>query len=58
MMMRLIQFLMMTAVAGLLSSCADFGVAKAIPVAPNSQHLYAEGDGAQIMPVLLPDKGL
>lgn len=55
MMMRLIQLLMMAAAAGSLSSCADFGVVKAIPVAPNSQHLYAEGDSAQVMPVLLPE---
>lgn len=55
MMMRLIQLLMTVAAVVSLSSCADFGVVKAIPVAPNSQHLYAEGDGAQVMPVLLPE---
>jgi len=55
MMMKLIQLLMTVAAVGLLSSCADFGVVKALPVAPNSQHLYAEGDGAQVMPVLLPE---
>jgi D-alanyl-D-alanine carboxypeptidase (penicillin-binding protein 5/6) len=55
MMMRLIPILMTVAAVVSLSSCADFGVVKAIPVAPNSQHLYAEGDGAQVMPVLLPE---
>jgi D-alanyl-D-alanine carboxypeptidase (penicillin-binding protein 5/6) len=54
-MMKLFQLLMMLAAVGSLSSCADFGVVKAIPVAPNSQHLYANGDDAQIMPVLLPE---
>lgn len=55
MMMRLIQLLMTVAAAVSLSSCTDFGVVKAIPVAPNSQHLYAEGDGAHVVPVLLPE---
>lgn len=55
MMMRLIQLLMTVAAVVSLSSCADFGVVKAIPVAPKSQHLYAEGDGVQVMPVLLPE---
>ncbi|WP_395717398.1 D-alanyl-D-alanine carboxypeptidase family protein [Prosthecobacter sp.] len=53
--MRLIPILMTAAACVSLSSCADFGVVKAIPVAPNSQHLYAEGDSAQVMPVLLPE---
>lgn len=55
MMMKLIQLLMMTAAVGTLSSCADFGVVRAVPVAPNSQHLYAEGDSGQVMPVMLPE---
>jgi D-alanyl-D-alanine carboxypeptidase (penicillin-binding protein 5/6) len=56
MMMRLIQLLMTGAAAWSLSSCANQGVVRAIPVAPNSQHLYAQGDSAQIMPVLLPEQ--
>ncbi|OYW74288.1 MAG: hypothetical protein B7Z37_18435 [Verrucomicrobia bacterium 12-59-8] len=55
-MMRLIHLLMTGAAAGLLASCADQGVVRAIPVAPNSQHMYAQGDTAQIMPVLLPER--
>lgn len=47
---------MIGAAAGLLASCAEQGVVRAIPVAPNSQHMYAEGDGAQIMPVMLPER--
>jgi D-alanyl-D-alanine carboxypeptidase (penicillin-binding protein 5/6) len=56
MMMRLIQLLMTGAAAWSLSNCANQGVVRAIPVAPNSQHLYAQGDSAQIMPVLLPEQ--
>ena len=56
MMMRLIQLLMTGAAAGLLASCADQGVVRAIPVAPNSQHMYAQGDSAQIIPVMLPER--
>lgn len=44
------------AAAGLLASCAAPDVVRAIPVAPNSQHMYAEGDDAQIMPVMLPER--
>ncbi|MDI1314462.1 D-alanyl-D-alanine carboxypeptidase family protein [Prosthecobacter sp.] len=29
---------------------------RAIPVAPNSQHMYAQGDSAQIMTVMLPER--
>ena len=42
--------------AGALASCADAGLVRALPVAPNSQHLYAQGDSAQIMPVMLPER--
>ncbi|WP_395746177.1 D-alanyl-D-alanine carboxypeptidase family protein [Prosthecobacter sp.] len=56
-MMRLIQLLMTGVAAGLLASCAEPGVTRAIPVAPNSQHMYAEqGDSAQIIPVMLPER--
>ncbi len=55
-MMRLIQLLMTVTAAGLLANCAELGVAHAIPVAPNSQHMYAQGDSAQIVPVLLPER--
>ncbi len=55
-MMRLIHLLMTGAAAGLLASCAAQGVVRAMPVAPNSQHMYAQGDSAQIMPVLLPER--
>ena len=57
MMMRLIQLLMTGAAAWSLTSCADQGVVRAIPVAPHSQHLYAEeGDSSQVMPVMLPER--
>jgi len=56
MMMRLIQLLMTGAATVSLASCETPGVVRAIPVAPNSQHLYAQGDEAQIMPVLLPER--
>lgn len=55
-MMRLIHFLMTGAAAGLLASCAAQGVVRAIPVAPNTQHMYAEGDSAQSAPVMLPER--
>lgn len=55
-MMRLIQFLMTGAATMLLANCAELGVARAIPVAPNSQHMYAQGDSAQNIPVLLPER--
>jgi len=40
----------------LMASCAEQGVVRAIPVAPNSQHMYAQGDAAQILPVMLPER--
>lgn len=55
-MMRLIQLLITGAAAALLGSCAEMGVTRAIPVAPNSQHLYAQGDDTQSMPVMLPER--
>ncbi|MBN8421128.1 MAG: D-alanyl-D-alanine carboxypeptidase [Verrucomicrobia bacterium] len=54
-MMRLIQLLMTGAAGWLLASCAEQGVVRAIPVAPNSQHMYAQGD-AQMVPVMLPER--
>lgn len=44
------------AAAGLLASCADHSVVRALPVAPNSQQMYAQGDSAQVMPVMLPER--
>lgn len=55
-MMRLTQLLMIGAAAALLASCAGQGVVRAIPVAPNTQHMYAQGDDALVMPVLLPER--
>ena len=54
--MRLLQLFITGVAAGSLASCAGQGVARAIPAAPNSQHLYAQGDEAQIMPVMLPER--
>jgi D-alanyl-D-alanine carboxypeptidase (penicillin-binding protein 5/6) len=56
MMTRLIQLLMTGAATWSLASCAEQGVTRAIPVAPNSQHMYAQGDSAQVMPVMLPER--
>lgn len=50
------QLLMSGAVACSLASCAEMGVVRALPVAPNTQHMYAEGDAAQVMPVMLPER--
>jgi D-alanyl-D-alanine carboxypeptidase (penicillin-binding protein 5/6) len=55
-MMRLLQLLMIGVAAGSLASCADLGVTRAIPVSPNSQNLYSQGDTAQEMPVMLPER--
>jgi len=56
MMMRLIQLLMTGAAAAALVSCDTMGAVRAVPVAPNTQHMYAQGDSAQIMPVVLPER--
>lgn len=58
MMMKLIQLLMTGAAIGSLASCAEQGVTRAIPIAPNTQHLYAEETGAQMMPVMLPEHSM
>jgi len=55
-MKRLIQLLMTGVAATALVSCDTMGAVRALPVAPNSQHLYSQGDSAQIMPVMLPER--
>ena len=55
-MKRLIQLLMTGAAATALASCDTLGPVRALPVASNSQHMYAEGDNTQIMPVMLPQR--
>jgi D-alanyl-D-alanine carboxypeptidase (penicillin-binding protein 5/6) len=58
-MMKLIQFLMTGAAAVSLASCADQGVTRAIPINPNTgATIYAQGDNAQAMPVMLPERGM
>jgi serine-type D-Ala-D-Ala carboxypeptidase (penicillin-binding protein 5/6) len=57
MMTRLIQVLMTGAATWALASCADQGVVRAIPVAPNSQYMYAQG-GSTHMPVMLPERAM
>lgn len=44
------------AAATLLASCAEQGVVRAIPVAPDSQQMYSQEGSAQIMPVMLPER--
>ncbi|WP_395740703.1 D-alanyl-D-alanine carboxypeptidase family protein [Prosthecobacter sp.] len=56
MMTRLIQLLMTVTAACSLASCAEQGVTRAIPVAPNTQHMYSQGDSPQVMPVMLPER--
>ncbi|OYW77521.1 MAG: hypothetical protein B7Z37_03585 [Verrucomicrobia bacterium 12-59-8] len=59
MMMKLLQrFLMTGAAIGSLASCAEQGVTRAIPIAPNTAHLYADGTSAQMMPVMLPERAM
>ncbi len=58
MMTRLIQILLTGTATWALASCAGQGVVRAIPVAPNSQHMYAQGNTAQIMPVMLPERAM
>lgn len=56
MMIRLFQLLISSVAACSLASCAEMGMTRALPVAPNSQHLYAQGDDANVRPVMLPER--
>lgn len=47
---------MIAVAAGSLANCADQRVVRAIPIAPNTQHMYAQGDSTQVMPVMLPER--
>lgn len=44
------------AAAAALVSCDTLAPVRALPVASNSQHMYAEGDNTQVMPVMLPER--